>query len=63
MYPTSLFSSLFQVTGAPQLLWTRASGVQEDAGEYTEGREGQKGAEWIQPLPLAVVGRVPGTVI
>lgn len=51
------------VTGAPKLPWTETSGAQEDDGEDTEVIEGQRGAGWIQPLPPAVVGRVPGTVI
>lgn len=57
MFPACLFLlSLFQVTGAPQLLWKKASGAQEDAGGDTEGRAHPSSAP-------AVVGRVPGTVI
>ncbi|KAG7230741.1 hypothetical protein INR49_019555 [Caranx melampygus] len=43
-------SQYFCVTGAPQLLLKKASETQEDVGQDTEGREGQRGAEWIQPL-------------
>ncbi|KAK2835516.1 hypothetical protein Q5P01_016000 [Channa striata] len=31
------------VTGAPQLLWKKASGAQEDVGKDTKGKKGQSG--------------------
>lgn len=69
MMTKSPFCSLFQVTGAPHLPWKeifrRASGDQEGwtvaVKKKKENKNGQRGAD--PASCLAVVGRVPGTVI